>query len=426
MDPPLLLAQSASLRDSIGPTSLFAGARPLSPGVHIVPPLNPDSLKRKTRTLTTLRDLNNGNDADDDDDDDDDDDGDGDGDDDDDDEDIQNEVYYKPKLDTNGDEDDDYDDDDGYIVDNISSSVVNTQTDSWPINTGHQSRWPRILKALAGKNDEITPDTDMSRHKKSSKHSTHPDSADHPKRRRSSSCMPSNHRSEILLTIPAKQKSTSPSFPPASGFFSTHSPTALNPCSPKQRAARSRRAEPTRLRRSGYPGGWPSMADGEPADGKLTARTLGDDEDIDMMLSSELELDAQVIAPSGSEYFVLEREESERRRSRMTDSDSRRGSANDDEEEAEDEDDEQEDADDDSEYFQDFGSLLKSLSEDSEDLKQSERSSPKFFADTKQCDEEPIRVIERTFQDDAPVEYDYCSLDGDNGEGYQLVKEVIS
>ncbi|KAK9367701.1 hypothetical protein V1509DRAFT_625970 [Lipomyces kononenkoae] len=97
-----------------------------------------------------------------------------------------------------------------------------------------------------------------------------------------------------------------------------------------------------------YPGGWPTppsendeTTDNDEAD-EDGARDSGND-DCDLLISSELALDAQVMGPSVSEYFTLDSDDRSLEVAAVTP-------------ESEDEYD-----DEDAEYFHDFGSLLQSL-----------------------------------------------------------------
>ncbi|KAK9241165.1 hypothetical protein V1525DRAFT_392314 [Lipomyces kononenkoae] len=98
-----------------------------------------------------------------------------------------------------------------------------------------------------------------------------------------------------------------------------------------------------------YPGGWPTP----PSEHDETSDNDEDDEDgtmdtgndgCDMLISSELALDAQVMGPSVSEYFILDSDDRSSLEVNVVTPDS---------------DDEYDDED--AEYFHDFGSLLQSL-----------------------------------------------------------------
>ncbi|KAK9248940.1 hypothetical protein V1506DRAFT_451447 [Lipomyces tetrasporus] len=146
-----------------------------------------------------------------------------------------------------------------------------------------------------------------------------------------------------------------------------------------------------------YPGGWPTPPEENDED---VAMDIENDRR-DVLISSELALDAQVMGPSVSEYFVLDGSD------RPSVGDVAAATpASDDEYD-----------DDEAEYFRDFGSLLQSLRDVANGCASSV-SSPSSSAGVISPRRRPVVVIDygnnKNNRDDdisgAGVDYDYCNL----------------
>ncbi|KAK9378083.1 uncharacterized protein V2V93DRAFT_141366 [Kockiozyma suomiensis] len=221
------------------------------------------------------------------------------------------------------------------------SRIKNISSLRNPCNVRRRRKQPR---------DSTAQDREIIHKNNESNESNEANEANEAKRRRSSFKISNTDENRLWSTITTGGSSSS-SMP---GTFPALSSSTVTNSSSVYQSQAQLLCDDGRIPRSFHPGGWPTP----PTD---RAEVDCDDDDGDeLMMASELELDEQANAPSGSDYLILERNVAD---------------------DCEDE-----------EYFRDFGSL-----EEGEEVSQGGI-----------CD------------------YDFCLLDGVNGEGYQIVEGPAS